>query len=156
MASGLTNIGKIRMLEMAFRNTQDTAAPSTAPFYIALSNSAASLSAATTTYDTATQIVVGNGYSEGGLIINRDTTDFDVLSIDTASNYGQIQFKDITWTASGGNLPASGDGAYYAVITDDNATIGSRQVYGWIDLSEARSIGNGAQLTLQNISIRIT
>lgn len=159
MASGLTNRGKIRLLEMALRDTQDSAALDTAPLFLALATSAASLNAETTTFDTATEIAAGNGYTTGGEVITRDGSDlttWDVLGIDTASAFGYIRLKDMTWTASGGNLPASGNGAFYAVLLDDNATVGSRQVYGWIDLTSARSIGNGAQLTLQDIEIRLT
>lgn len=159
MASGFTNIGKIRLLEMALRDTQDSAAMDTAPLYLALMTSAASLSVETTTFDTATQIVTGNGYTDGGDVVTRDGSDltvWDTLAIDTASAYGYIRLKDMVWTASGGSLPASGNGAYYAVLLDDNATIGSRQVYAWIDLTTARSIGSGATLTLQDIEIRLT
>src|SRR3990167_5392856 len=156
MASGLTNRGKIRLLEMAFRNTKDTAAIDTSPLFIAFVTSAASLSAETTTFDTTTQIVTGNGYADGGLDIDRDTLDWDALAISSATAYGYIRLKGVVWTASGGGLAASGNGAAYAIITDDNATIGSRQVYAWIDLTTARSIGSGATLTLQDIEIRLT
>jgi hypothetical protein len=159
MASGVTNIGKIRILEMAFRNTESTAAMSTQPFMMALATSAATLAVTTTTFDTATQISTGNGYNDGGStagIIVRDTVDWDTLAIDTASNYGYIRLKDIVWTASGGNLPDTGTGAYYSILTDTNATVGSREVYAWFDLSEARTIGSGATLTLQDMEIRLT
>lgn len=159
MASGFTNTGKIRLLEMALRDTQDSAAMDTAPLNLALMTSAASLTAETTTFDTATEIAAGNGYTSGGEPIERDGADlaiWDALAIDTASAYGYIRLKDIVWTAAGGNLPASGNGAYYAVLLDDNATVGSRQVYAWIDLTTARSVGSGATLTLQDIEIRLT
>lgn len=158
MASGLTNIGKKRILEMAFRDTQDSAAMDTAPLYLALSTSAASLDAETTTFDTATEIAPGNGYTTGGEVVERDGADltvWDVLDINAASAYGYIRLKDMVWTATG-TFPASGNGAFYAVLLDDNATVGSRQVYGWVDLTTARSIGSGATLTLQDIEIRLT
>lgn len=156
MASGITNVGKRRILEMAFRNTQDTAgAPDASPFFLGLCTSAATLTSTVTSFDTTTQIVTGNGYTDGGTAINRNVTDFDTNAT-SGETYGYIRIKDIVWTASGGTLPASGGGAAYAVLLDDNATIGSRQVLAWIDLTTGRSIGNGATLTLQDIEIRIT
>ena len=160
MASGVTNIGKIRILEMALRNTQDSAAVDTAPMYLALGTSAMSLSSTTILFDTATQIFsdTAGGYTDGGEVIERDgssLTIWDTIS-DTAGDYGLMKLKDIIWTASGGNLPRSGTGAFYAVLLDDNATIGSRQVYAWWDLTSARSVGSGATLTLQDIELRLT
>ena len=81
MASGLTNRGKIRLLEMAFRNTKDTAAVDTSPLFIALVTSAASLSAETTTFDTTVEIAAGNGYATGGLDLDRDTIDYQQQSL---------------------------------------------------------------------------
>src|SRR3970282_2270562 len=106
MASGLTNRGKIRLLEMAFRNTKDTAAIDTSPLFISLVTIAVSLCV-----DTTTQIVTGNGYTDGGLDIDRDTVDWDTLAISSATAYGYIRLKDVVWTASGGSIPASGNGA---------------------------------------------
>ena len=157
MASGITNVGKRRLLEMAFRNTQDSGgAPDASPFFMALATSAASLTSTVTTFSTPTQIVTGNGYTDGGLAVNRDITDFDTNAVDGGETYGYIRIKDLVWTASGGSLPASGTGAAYALLLDDNALVGSRIVLAWIDLTTGRTIGNGATLTLQDIEIRIT
>jgi hypothetical protein len=109
-----------------------------------------------TTFDTTSEIATGNGYTGGGDTIGRDTTDWDTLTIDTASNYGYIRLKDIVWTASGGNLPDTGLGASYAVLLDNDTAVGSRQIYAWFDLSQARTIGAGATLTLQDVEIRLT
>ena len=156
MASGLTNTGKMRILEMAFRNGMDSAAIDTSPYFIALATSAATLTALTELFDTTVQIAVGSGYADGGISFARDSATWDILAMDTVTGYGYIRLKDIVWTAAGGSIPASGGGAMYALITDDNALVGSRKVYGWIDLTTARSIGNGATLTLQDIELRIT
>ncbi len=158
MPSGLTNIGKIRILEMALRNTGDTASMDASPYFVALMTSVALLADTYTTFDTTLEIVpdAGGGYVTGGQGVARDTTDFDSLSVGSDSAHGFIRFKDIAWTASGGNMPASGDGAFYAVLLDDNATVGSRQVYAYWDLTEGRTIGSGAVLTLQDMEIRLT
>ena len=157
MASGLTNLGKQRLLEMALRDTQDSASMDTAPLNLALSDSTVTLSATTTIFDTVSQIATGNGYTDGGDPITRSEvlTVWDTSS-DTAGSFGRIRLVDHVWTASGGTLPSSGNGAHFALLIDDNATIGSRQVYAYWDLSQARSVGNGSSLTLQDIEIRLT
>ncbi len=160
MASGVTNIGKIRLLELGLRDTQDSAAADTSPMYMALATSAMSLSSTTILFDTSTQIFsdTAGGYTDGGLAIERDgssLTVWDTLT-DTAGDYGLIRLKDLVWTGTGGTLPRSGTGAFYAVLTDDNDTVGSRQVYAWWDLGAARQVGSGATLTLQDIEIRLT
>jgi hypothetical protein len=66
-----------------------------------------------------------------------------------------IQIKDVAWTASGGNIPASGDGARYAVLTDDNGTVASREVFQWWDLSSDRTVSDSQVLTLQDLQIDI-
>ena len=158
MGSGLTNVGKQRLLEMALRNTQDSAAADTQPLFLALITSAVTPSATILTFGELTEIAAGNGYTSGGDVITRDGSDLTVWdnSSDTAGSYGRIQLKNFVWTASGGNLPSSGSGASFAVLLDDNATVSSRQVYAWFDLSEARTIGSGAKLTLVDIEIRLT
>jgi len=157
MTSGVTNVGKTKLLEMAFRNTYDTAAMDTsaAAFYLVLVTSAASFDANTLLFDTATQIdAVGIGMTDGGEAINRDATDWDVLTRDTSSNFGSLQLTDQEWTASA-TFPRSGS-AKFAVLLDKNATIGSRDVLAWFNLTIGRSIGTGATLTLEDIEIKLT
>lgn len=158
MASGLTNVGKQRLLELALRDTQDSAAADTAPLFLALSDSTTAPSSTSTVFSGLTEITAGNGYTSGGDVVTRDgsiLTEWDSLS-DTAGDYGRIRLKDMVWTASGGSIPGSGNGAFYAVLLDDNVTVGSRQIYAWFDLTTARTITSGSTLTLQDIEIRLT
>ena len=163
MASGVTNIGKVKLLEMAFRNTYDTAAMDTSAnkFFIALATSAVSLSATTLLFDTTTQIPDTAGYLDGGIGIDRNTSGsstapgWDTLVRDTTSNYGAVKMADVVFTASG-TFPASGGGARYAILTNDDAAVGSRDVLAWFDLTTSRSIELGSTLTLQDIEVRIT
>ena len=159
MASGVTKRGRMRILEMAMRNTQDSATADTSPWYLALMTDTAALTVNTIVFDTVKQINIGNGYTDGGDIIARDTatelTVWDDIE-DTAGDYGYIRLADHVWTASGGSLPNGGSGAAFAVLLDGNATIGSRQVYAWWDLTEARSVSSGSTITLQDIEIRLT
>ncbi len=156
MASGLTNRGKLRLLEMGFDNTWNDSTIDSSPFFVALMTSDASLSVTTNTFDTTKEIAAGNGYVTGGTEAAGRGAGWDVEDEDDSSNFGEFQLADIAWTASGGSIPGSGTGALYAVLLDDHATIGSREVIAWFDLTSARSIDNGATFTLQDLAIRLT
>jgi hypothetical protein len=151
MASGITNRGKYKLLDWVFR-------ASTLPtnFYVALCTSAATPTVDTNTFSELTEIAAGNGYTAGGISLTKNSTDFDVLTEDDTGDLGKIQIKDLTWTASGGSLPGSGNGARWAVLTDDNATQGNRIVIAWWDLTSDRSVSVGQPLTLQDCELRLT
>lgn len=147
---GWTNRFKFKMFDWVFRGT---ALPTN--FYVALFTSAVAPVASTNTKSELTEIANGNGYTTGGIQLTKNSTDFDVLTEDDTNNRALIQIKDLVWTASGGPIPASGNGARYASLTDDNATQGSREIYtGW-DLTADRSVSVGQTLTLQNAELRI-
>lgn len=151
MASGWTNKGKAHVLGIPFRNATEKT-----NYYVALVTSATAPTADTNTLSDLTQIAAGNGYTTGGFQLTPNATDFDVLTEDDGADTGYIQIKDVTWTASGGSIPASGSGARYAVLIDDNATVGSREVYAWWDLTSDRSVSDTQTLTLQNLQLTIT
>lgn len=147
--AGWTNRGKYDCLALWARGTSPAAA-----FYMALVKSTPT--ADTNTMSDLTEIAAGNGYTSGGASLTRDATDFDVLTEDDANDKALVQVKDITWTASGGTLPSDGNGATYAVITDDNATVSSRDVYHYGSLGSARVVSSGQTLTIQNFEIDLT
>jgi len=148
--AGWTDQGKYRALDWIFRGTS---LPSN--FYVALVTSTASLTADTTVLSQLPEINAGNGYDSGGFSLNLDSTDFDVLSLDSTNNRASVQVKDFNWVGSG-TLPGSnGAGAYYAVMTDDNATVASREVLYFWSLSSARTVTDGRSLTIRNLEIRI-
>lgn len=151
MASGVTNRGKYILLNSFFRAT---GTPTN--LYLALCTSATSPTVDINTLSELTQIATGNGYTDGGYQLSRNATDFDVLTEDDTGDQAYIQIKDVTWTASGGNIPSSGNGARWAILTDDNATVGSRQVIAWFDLASDRTVSDGQPLTLQNCQINAT
>ena len=154
MASGLTNRGKLRLLEMALDNTWNDSTIDSSPFFIALV--ADTPTVAINTFSGLTEIAAGNGYTSGGASSTGRGTGWDIETEDDSSNFGEFQLADITWTASGGSIPGSGSGARYAVLLDDHATVASREVIAWFDLTSARSVGDGATLTLQDMAIRLT
>lgn len=149
--AGFTNRGKQSIADIFFRNgTEPT------NFYIALVTSATAPDADTNTMSQLTEIANGNGYVTGGIQLSRNSTDFDVLTENDTNDRAEVQLRDIVWTASGGTLPASGSGARYAVLTDDNGTIGSRIIIAWWDLTSDRSVSSGQTLTLENFELRFT
>lgn len=151
MASGWTNKGKAHVLGIVFRNVAEKT-----NYYVALVTSAAAPTADTNTLSQLTEIASGNGYTTGGYILTAGSGDFDTLTEDDTADKGIVQVKDLIWTASGGAIPASGSGARYAVLIDDNATVGSREVYAWWDLTSDRTVSSGQTLTLQDLELNIT
>lgn len=151
MASGWTNKGKAHVLGITFRNATEKT-----NYYIALVTSAAAPTADTNTLSQLTEITAGNGYTTGGYQLTPNTTDFDTLTEDDSGDKGAVLLKDIVWTASGGSIPGSGSGARYACLIDDNATVGSREVYAWWDLTSDRTVSTDQTLTLQDLELDIT
>ena len=148
---GWTNKGKMSILEAYFRNA---GAPTN--FYIALVTSATAPTADANLMSDLTEIAAGNGYTTGGYQLTKNSTDFDSLTENDTDDRGEIQVKDVVWTASGGSIPDSGSGARYAVLTDDNATIADREIYCYWDLASDRSVSDGQTLTLQDLELRLT
>jgi hypothetical protein len=149
--AGWTNKGKYKVLGWAMRGET---IPSN--FYVALVTSAVAPSADLNTFTELTEIAAGNGYTTGGYQLTPNSTDFDTWTEDDVNDLALIEIKDIVWTAAGGTLPVSGDGARYAVLTDNNGTVGSREVFYYWDLTSDRSVSDTQTLTLQDTTIRIT
>ena len=148
---GYTNKGKFSLFDGYFRAT---GIPTN--FFVALVTSATAPTVDINTLGQLTEIAAGNGYTTGGISLSRNATDFDSLVENYTNDRAEIQIKDLVWTASGGPIPSSGSGARYSVFTDDNGTIGSREVYAWWDLASDRSVSDTQTLTLQNSEIRAT
>jgi len=146
--AGVTNRGKYKLLDWVFRGT---ALPG--HFYVGLVTSAVAPTADTNTFGQLTEIANGQGYTTGGYELDLNSTDFDTLTEDDDTDQGKVLVKDVVWTASGGNLPASGNGARYAVLLDDNGTVGNRLVLAYWDLTADRTVSTGQTLTLQNLEI---
>jgi len=146
---GVTNKGKSEHLGIVYRGATP---PSN--FYMALVTEAHPPSATTNTLGDLTEIPAGNGYTAGGISLNRDATDFDVLTEDDVNDRALVQIRDIAWTATGGVLPASGTGARWAVLTDDHATLASRKIYDSFDLVSNRIVSATQIITLVDCEIR--
>lgn len=148
--AGWTNRGKFKALK---RLHDGTALPTN--YFIALLTNTTPPGADTNTMGDVSQITAGNGYTSGGISLSLNTTDFDVVSENDALDKASIQIKDITWTASGGSIPSAGAGARWAALTDDNATVASREVYYYWDLGSDKTIASGDSLTLKDLQIDI-
>lgn len=145
-----TNRGKYAALNSYYRAT---GTPTN--FYVALVTSAVAPSATTNVLGDLTQIATGNGYPDGGESLSRNATDFDTLTENDTNNSGSLEIRDITWSATGGPIPSSGGGARYAVLTDDNATVANREVITYWDLGADRSVSDGQDFILQNLTITL-
>lgn len=151
MASGWTNKGKYSVLGWVYRaDTEPT------NFYMALFTSAVSPTVDINTFSELTQIVAGNGYTTGGYQLTAGSTDWDVHTEDDTNDWALVQNKDIVWTASGGSIPLSGDGARWACLTDDNVTEGDRLILHWFDLVSDRTVSDTQTLTLQDCEYKVT
>lgn len=150
--AGMTNRGKKKLIDYYFRR-QGTLPTN---FYIALLTSAQAPGPDTNVLGDLTQIAAGNGYTSGGIQVTPNTTDFDTMTEDDAADKSILQIKDIVWTASGGSMPGSGNGARYAVLTDDNGTVANREVLFYWDLASDRVVSAGQTLTLQNLEMQLT
>jgi len=148
--AGWTNRGKYACMALWTRTTE----PVTTTFYMALVKSTPD--ADDNTMADLTEIITGSSYVSGGTAIARNATDFDVLTEDDTGDRAYAQIKDIAWTASGGQLPLDGNGATYAVITDDDATVANRDVYHYGSLGSARVVSDGQTLTIQDFELDLT
>lgn len=148
--AGFTNKGKYHLLE-PFRGVSRPT-----NYYLALVTSAVAPGPDTNVLSDLTEIATGNGYSSGGYQLSLNSTDFDVFTEDDTGDQAFIQIKDVPFVASGGPIPSSGSGARYAVLTDDNVTVGSRIVIAYFDLSSDRSVSDGQTLTIRDCQLNLT
>ena len=151
MSSGWTNRGKIRYFELVKQRA-------TMPdfFNIALITGANVPDAKTNVFSELIQIAIANGYTDGGYQVSPNDTDFDVLTEEDSTDKALIQIKDVTWTATGGPIPGSGDPARYVVLLDNNAVVANREVLAYWDLLMDRQVSTGQPFTLQNLQLTLS
>jgi hypothetical protein len=143
-----TNRGLYLMVQAFLRNS---GAPTT--FYLALLTDDTPPTRATDLMSDASQIAVGNGYSGGGTAVARNSTDWDTLTEDDGLNQIRALMKDITFTASGGDIPASGNPIRWIALTDDNATVADRQIIACWKLPGGVTVPSGQDLTIQDYGL---
>jgi len=148
-----TNKGKFLLLDWVFGGE-----PLPDNFYVALVTADNVPTVDTNTLSELTEIADGNGYTEGGYELTPGDTDFDVFTEDDTNDRALVQLKDLVWTATGGTIPDSGNGARYAVLTDSTGesgeTIGDRQIIAIWDMVTAREATVGFAITLADCELR--
>ncbi len=144
--NGLTLRGVRRMLAIALQGET----PPTS-FYVALVQASPAPTALTTVLSSLTQVANGNGYVSGGIQLDRDAVDFDVLTEDTSGLSVYLQIRDVSWTATGGSIV----GASYAVLTNYHATMGSREVWAYWPFGAARTVTVGRTLPLTDLEVSL-
>ena len=151
MANVPTNRCKYNLLAHRYRGA-------TVPsgMFVALGTATTTPTADTNTMADITEIAAGNGYTSGGVAVTPGVSDFDTLTEDDTNDRAFVQLKDIVFTATGGNLPASGLGASWAFLTGPNATVSLREIDAAFDLTSARTVSDTQALTLQNLEVRIS
>ncbi len=161
--AGFTNKGKAKILDLFFRFKWGSGSSPTPTFHVALATSATAPTADTNIMSDLTEIAAGNGYVQGGFALSRNSTDFATMTEDDTNDRGLVVIKNVSWTASGGPIPASGSGARYAVLTADydtdgaaaTAASGNRVILGYWDLSSDRSLLDTQTLLLQGLEMRL-
>lgn len=147
MASFVTNRGLHLIAESIWRASN----PVTTSFKCALLASTTTPTVDTNLMSDVTEISAGFGYTSGGITLEQSAVGNDVSTENDTDDRQESQFKDLVFTASGGNIGP----ARYAVITDDNATVANRQILIVIDLVSDRTVSDGQSLTIQNTEIRM-
>ena len=159
MASGITDVGKRWILEVAFAQTMNNTAADTHDNTMRVALVTNTPSADTTLWSEMTEISAVNGYDAGGQAITRNATFFPDSEPDTDTEsgsiaYGFIQLKDLSWLADGGSI---GSPTYAVLVDNENDGVhANNNVIAWWDLGGARSVSNGQTLTLQDLEIRLT
>lgn len=153
MASNWYNQGKGKALGDAFRADNMV----TTLFYFALLTSSYAFDVDNDTWTTIStnEIATGNNYNANGKTIAQGSAGWAAAVADDTNDRGYIVAQDIAWSASGGSIPDSGDGARWGVLMDDNATPANRVLFANADLGSDRTVSDGQTLTLQNWELRI-
>jgi hypothetical protein len=144
-----TNRGKFLMFDWVFRAE---AMPTN--MYVVLCTDADTPTVDINTLGELTEIADGNGYTEGGYELTPGAGDFDVITEDDTLDKAIVQIKDLVWTAVAGPIPSAGDGARYAILTDDNGVVANRQVIAAWDLVTARECTDTHTITLQDCELQ--
>jgi len=125
-------------------------------FYLMLFTDASSPDSDSNVASDLTEIAAGNGYTTGGYSLTKNATDFDTISEDDSGNFGSLKIKDVVFLADGGSIPASGGGARYACLVDDDGTVADREIWIYWDLTSDRSVSSGQSITLADCEIKIS
>lgn len=116
MASLVTNRARFNVLGIVFRNATE---PTTFTLLLALNSDPPTVD--DNVFGDLAEIAAGNGYTTGGVVVNRNATDFDTITEDDTNDRALVQMKDFVFTASGGD--AQQVGAANQIMTQAAAAI---------------------------------
>ncbi|MBW2559386.1 MAG: hypothetical protein JRE40_00880 [Deltaproteobacteria bacterium] len=147
---GVTNKGKWALASLALTGA---VAGLTTSFKAMLCTNANAPDVDDNTVADLTEVANGNGYTTGGITIEKSAVGWDALAEDDSGDKATCKMKDAAWTASGGSIVAR-----YMILTDDNATVASRNVYAWWELADGAdvTVTDGQTLTVQDAGIDLT
>lgn len=97
-----------------------------------------------------TEIAEGNGYTSGGIALNRDNVDFPVLTKDDAKNEVTFETRPFSWLAVGGLIPISGNPATHVVLTGDDPVVANRKVLFISDMGKDVVATEGTKIDVES------
>lgn len=143
MASYFTNRGKHNMLKHAF---YAVSAPTN--YYVYLVTSSAT---PTVDMNTWSELSTYNASNYSAAELTPGDTSFGVGSQDGGSDDASVTIDNFAIQSSGDNLVCR-----WGVLTDDNVTEGSRQIYAILDLTSERTVGSGQNLNINSTTLKLT
>lgn len=94
---------------------------------------------------TADQLTTGNGYTQDDeTLANVSVTE------DDTDDRAEITWDDVTWTASGGSIGATGAAIIYDDTTSDDTVVGC------IDFGADYTVTDGLSFILKDLEVRIS
>jgi len=141
MANTWTDYGINRMLDITFRGATGPTACK-----VQLLSNMTGADADTELVTGVNALASGNGYSP--TTVTLDSSGFDVLADSSGDGWQYLQLADISWTASGGSISATGA---VLVMTDG----GTDYVWAIYDFGGTVTATDGGTLTLQNCELRV-
>lgn len=150
MSIGFTNRGKLRLLQMGLQDRVSTG------YFIALVTDTVAPNVDTNIFSELEEINSGNGYSSGGEPIARSVVGFPEDNEDDAIDKSSVTMRDVFFTADGGDLPSSGDGISFIVLTDDNATVSNREVLAFAEFNSEKNLEDGEILSIIALLFSLT
>jgi hypothetical protein len=155
MASGVFNKGKQALCGLMVQNAIGGTALAGGAFKVHLYDNttwAEDIDLDDITALEAAGAVEASGGSYAAADAARNSTDFDVNDVDDTNDRGNFQMADKSWTA----VTTSITGIYYAILTDANATAGSRILFVFWDLSGPITVTADSTLTIKDAEVRVT
>ena len=146
---GLTNRGALRFLEMVLRNSWSSVGGEPTAFYVALITDAAFDDTWNDMGD-VTEVANGNGYTTGGILVERSNVGFDTLTEDDGNHWVIALIKNLAWTATAGAISTIKG----AVLTDDEEVIADREILAYWNVVDA-DVNAGAIYQLEDLTIKL-